>query len=239
MVFNNMENKLQSSNEDIISRIRYLMNEMHLNQGQFARRVEMDATNMSKHLNGKLPINDTLINKIAVNLGVSREWLRYGKDLPFAKDGAHFEPGLINVANRDLVPTYVGTPVYDIDVAAGYSPRAMMFSDDNIVGNINLPAVAPNCRIVQVSGDSMTPIINSGDMVAIREIESTEIIFWGQIYVVILDDYRLVKYLRKHDDPSMVILRSENPNYDDIEVPRSKIRQLFLVQNVIRIDSRL
>ena len=113
------------------------------------------------------------------------------------------------------------------------------FSDDNIVGNINLPAVAPNCRIVQVSGDSMTPIINSGDMVAIREIESTEIIFWGQIYVVILDDYRLVKYLRKHDDPSMVILRSENPNYDDIEVPRSKIRQLFLVQNVIRIDSRL
>ena len=31
-------------------------------------------------MNGKLPINESLINKIVVNLGVSKNWLKNGND---------------------------------------------------------------------------------------------------------------------------------------------------------------
>ena len=37
----------------------------------------------------------------------------------------------------------------------------------------------------------------------------------------------------------MVILRSENRMYDDIELPRSAIRKLFFVDNIIHIDTRM
>ena len=85
----------------------------------------------------------------------------------------------------------------------------------------------------------MTPVIGKGALIAIREIRNKNLIFWGHIYVVLLDDYRMVKYIRRHSDPSQVILRSENQQYDDIEVAKSDIRDLFLVENIIRIDNRI
>ena len=132
-----------------------------------------------------------------------------------------------------------GTPVYDIDVTAGAMPRARMFANENIVGYVNLPSISPGCRIVGVSGDSMQPVIRSGDLLAVRELTNIQQIFWGQIYVVVLDDYCMVKYVRRHSDPDMVILRSENPNYDDMEIRRTDIRDLMFVQHIVHVDTRM
>ena len=109
----------------------------------------------------------------------------------------------------------------------------------NIIGYIDLPDMSQRCRIVKVSGDSMTPVIRNGDMLAVRELTNAQHIFWGQIYVVLLDDYCMVKYVRRHADASKVILRSENPQYDDMEIDRSDIRELMFVQNIIHIDTRM
>ena len=126
-----------------------------------------------------------------------------------------------------------------INLRAGAIPRAQMFADELVVGHINLPdIISPNCRIVRVSGDSMSPVIRNGDYIAVRELSNSNHIFWGQIYVVMLDDFRLVKYVRRHTDPNLVILRSENPNYDDMEISRFDIRELMMVQNIIHLDTR-
>jgi phage repressor protein C with HTH and peptisase S24 domain len=115
----------------------------------------------------------------------------------------------------------------------------MLFADEHIVGAVNMPSISPDCRIVRVSGDSMSPVIKNGDLIAVRELSNFSQIFWGQIYVVVLDDFRMVKYVRRHENPDKVILRSENPKYDDMEVNRSEIRDLLVVQNVLHIDNRL
>lgn len=225
------------SNEDIISRIKYLIREMGLTQGEFAEKIGCDQSNLSKHLNGKLSVSDSLINKIVINLGVSKVWLKDGAEVPFAKQLPASIPSL--VIDESALKSMKGTPVYDIDVTAGGLGRSMIFADEYMVGAVNMPNISPDCRIVRVSGDSMSPVISNGDFIAIRELTNISQIFWGHIYVVVLDDYRMVKYLRRHEDPSMVILRSENPKYDDMEVNRSEIRDLFVVQNILHIDSRL
>lgn len=114
-----------------------------------------------------------------------------------------------------------------------------MFASENIVGYVNLPGIPEGCRIVTVSGDSMYPVIRSGDFIAVRELSNLQQIFWGQIYVVVLDDYCMVKYVRRHDDPEMVILRSENRNYDDMEVRRTDIRDMMFVQHILHVDKRM
>ena len=60
-----------------------------------------------------------------------------------------------------------------------------------------------------------------------------------QDYVVLLDDYRMVKYIRRHADPAMVTLRSENKAYDDIDIYRRDIRELMFVQHILHIDTRM
>ena len=224
------------ANEEIISRIKYLIKEIGMTQSEFAEKIGSDASNLSKHLNGKLAINDSLINKIVISLGVSKSWLKEGKDLPFAKNSVAV-PSL--VIEEQALKSMKGTPVYDIDVTAGGMSRSMLFAEEHIVGAINMPNISPECRIVRVSGDSMSPIIRNGDFIAVRELTNLSHIFWGQIYIVVLDDYRMVKYIRKHNDESKVILRSENSQYDDMEINRSDIRELMVVQNILHIDTRL
>lgn len=133
-----------------------------------------------------------------------------------------------------------GIPVYDIDVTAGAMPLERLLTHDRIVGSVSLPQINPDDVIVRVNGDSMTPVIRDGGYIAIRPISDPSIIFWGQIYVVLLDDYRMVKYLRRcPEDPSMVLLRSANEAYDDIEVRRTDIRRLFIVDAVLNYDIRV
>lgn len=222
-----------------IARIKWLMNNLGLSQTAFAERIGIDASNFSKHLKGKLPISDNLLNKIVVAVGASKKWLLTGEGEMWNTTG-NTENGISTITVDAIHPnTTAGAKIYDIDVTAGDIARERMFANEHIIGSINIPTVHPDCCIVRVSGDSMSPVIGNGDLIAIREIRNKNLIFWGHIYVIILDDYRMVKYIRRHPDPSQVILRSENPQYDDIEVAKSDIRDLFLVENIIRIDRRI
>lgn len=222
-----------------IARIKWLMNNLGLSQTAFAERIGIDASNFSKHLKGKLPISDNLLNKIVVAVGASKKWLLTGEGEMWNTTG-NTENGISTITVDAIHPnTTAGAKIYDIDVTAGDIARERMFANEHIIGSINIPTVHPDCCIVRVSGDSMSPVIGNGDLIAIREIRNKNLIFWGHIYVIVLDDYRMVKYIRRHPDPSQVILRSENPQYDDIEVAKSDIRDLFLVENIIRIDRRI
>lgn len=223
-----------------IARIKQLMSSMGMKQAAFAERIGIDPSNFSKHLNGKLPLSENLFNKIVVNVGASKEWLVTGEGEMWSNTPTTGQISTITVpAGKISSSSARGAFVYDLDVTAGGVSRERMFADEQIIGTINMPAVHPDCCIVRVSGDSMSPVIGNGDLIAIREVRNPNLIFWGQIYVVLLDDYRMVKYIRRHPDASQVILRSENSRYDDIEVAKSDIRSLFLVENIIRIDSRI
>ena len=219
--------------QSVISRIRYLMSENGMKQNAFAARIGTDVSNFSKSLNGKLPISDALLNKIVVALGISKLWLAEGEGVPYSKPTAPDALTVNHLSDGGAIP------IYDIDVTAGGLSREMMFADDRVVGHVSVPGINRNCKIVKVSGDSMQPVISNGDYIAVQEVTDSSIIYWGQIYVVLLDDYRMVKYLRRNADSTMVTLRSANPAYDDIDLPRSAIRSLFFVHHILHIDTRM
>ena len=224
---------------EIALRIKELIKEMGVSQNEFASRIGTDCSNFSKQINGKLAITSVLTNKIIVELGISKEWLIDGKGEKYKVTATTNSKTITLPTNIIRTTDATGAKVYDIDVTAGPSGRSLMFSSEQVIGSINVPFINPENYIVKVSGDSMSPVINNGDMLAIREVKNLSLIFWGQIYVVLLDDYRMVKYIRKHENPDLVILKSANNDYDDIEIPRDEIRALFVVENIIRFDSRL
>ena len=108
----------KEKNAEIIDRIKYLMKEMGLKQVQFAERIGVDTSNLSKYLNAHMPLSESFLNRLVVNLGVSKEWLLDGTDLPFGKTPVRVDGEVMASANGG------GTPVYDVDVTAGVASGA-------------------------------------------------------------------------------------------------------------------
>ncbi len=81
----------------------------------------------------------------------------------------------------------------------------------------------------------MEPEIKPGSYIAIRPVSDPSCISWGQIYVIVTDDFRLVKHVDRNPDPSVLTLRSTNPAYADMEMPRAKITGLFLVEAILNL----
>ncbi|MBD5346626.1 MAG: LexA family transcriptional regulator [Bacteroides sp.] len=217
----------------VIGRIRHLMEQMRIRQGAFASRIGIDPGNFSKILSGSMPVTAGLVNRIVADLGVSKPWLTDGHGVPFERQLHAGQMQLTDTGSRN------GIPVYDIDVMAGTGELSLLFTDDRIIGHVDLPNLRDDTAIVRVNGDSMTPVIKDGGFVAIRPIYEIRYIFWGQIYVIVMDDYRLVKFLRRHPtDPGMVVLHSANPDYDDMEVDRADLRRLFIVEAILNYDIR-
>ena len=44
-------------NQEVAGRIRQLMRELNVKQLEFAEKIGIDASNLSKYLNGKMPVS--------------------------------------------------------------------------------------------------------------------------------------------------------------------------------------
>lgn len=211
--------ELPASEATVVERIKWLMKLSRKSQAEFSKLIGVDPANLSRVLTGKAPLGQGLISRIIANTGVSKDWLLDGSDVPFPRESKA-------AVNQ-------GAPVYDIDVTAGTTKLERMFTDERMVGRMVLPGLNPDNPIVHVSGNSMVPALQPGCYIAIQPVSLDAPIMWGNIYVVVLPDFRLVKYVRRNADPAMVTLHSANPDYEDIEVPLADIEALYLVKNVI------
>lgn len=218
-----------------VDRLRYLIKLVRKTQAQFSEMIDINPSNISKVLTGKIPFSNSMINRIVVNLGVSKEWLVNGTDVPFPKTKAPATLDIVDGIAKSL-SLNTGAPIYDVDVTAGTANLSRELTADNIIGRMTIPSLNPNLPVVRVSGNSMSPRINNGAYISIRAIRPDDPIIWGQIYVVILEDYRMVKYVRRHNNPAKMILHSENPDFDDIVIDRKKVVSMFLVEAVLNYE---
>lgn len=216
-----------------IDRLRYLIKLSRMNQAQFAERVGVDPSNLSRILSGRTVMTDTFINRVVVNTGVSKPWLQDGNGVPFPRD---LHARNLEADNPQLERKRAGAPVYDINVSAGSADLSREFTDDRIVGYLDIPGINPECPLVQVRGKSMSPRLPDGCWVSISPVSDGAPIMWGQIYVVVLDDYRMIKYVRRHADPDKLVLHSENPEFEDIVVSLDKVRALYRVEMILNCE---
>ena len=213
--------------KNIINRIKY---EYSLNQSQIADRLGVKKTYLSDMINGRVPYNETMNKKSMMFSLAANEQSSYTKE------------DTLKISTSDIKEgDYSGTLVYDMDATCGTDDRDIYFTQEDIIGSVNLPGINKESKIIRANGDSMEPKVYDGNMVVIREIHNWDDIFYGQMYLILLDEYRMIKYIRRYeqDETNYIILRSENPLYDDIKLHKNKIRKLFVVENVLSVKTQL
>lgn len=131
-------------------------------------------------------------------------------------------------------------PLYDINAAAGLK---LLFAGNkqNIVDTIRIPNLSKVDGAMFITGDSMYPLMKSGDIVIFKQIHNIDYLHLGDIYILSYeingDDYVVVKYVNHSDKEGHVKLVSYNDHYTPIDIPISAINTIALVKASIRYNT--
>lgn len=144
---------------------------------------------------------------------------------------------------RDRVKPIQEIPLYDIDVAASV---VTLFRDNK--NNLPLDFIRvpnmPKCDgAIRITGDSMYPLLKSGDIVMYKEQTELSIFFWGEMYLVYAEyagnEIFAAKYIQKSEYEGMIKLVSQNQHHQPVDIPISSIKGLALIKASIRFNSTI
>lgn len=164
-----------------------------------------------------------------------------GEDLNWIING---DPQVINLANGlpKIEKASQDIPLYGIEAAAGIVNLFQSMSDERPVDHLRIPGIPKSDGAMPVTGDSMYPLLKSGDIVIYKIIHDIKnaIILWGEVYILGLhlndDDLVLVKYVQKSDrGAEWIKLVSQNQHHEPVDVPLSSVRALASVNAWIRV----
>jgi phage repressor protein C with HTH and peptisase S24 domain len=143
--------------------------------------------------------------------------------------------GTIPNINSTSKSTPTGVPVYDVEFSAGFLEQ-IRDKKPKILTHINMTEVQGCDFVIRAKGDSMADYINNMDWIGIKKIEDIEVISYGQAYAIVTKDMQLIKYVRK-GSKGTILLKSENKNFDDFELPIHKVLELYIVKTVLKIKT--
>ena len=159
---------------------------------------------------------------------LNREWLLYG-------EGKMLNGEVRSLGRKTADKLAVRQiPLYDIAATAGF---INIYRDErpSVSEYLTIPNLPPVDGAIYARGDSMSPLIESGDIVIFKNVElNPGNILWGNIYIVSYvidgDDYTVLKYVRQSGKAGHIRLESFNTRYDPQEIPASCVTAMALVK---------
>lgn len=179
-------------------------------------------------------------------LNISSEWLLTGNGEMLKNRASNQlrEPGEVYKLKTDRVLKEQSIPLYDLEATAGV---VELFRNKNgkskPIDFISIPNL-PKCDgAIYVTGDSMYPLLKSGDIIMYKELEnSIESIFFGEMYLLSIDldgeEYVTVKWIHKSEKgEEFITVVSQNSHHQSKDIHLSNIKALALIKASIRINS--
>ena len=219
-------------------RVKLIRKSLGMTQEQLAQRLGVGKTALSMIETGKARLSARNRNLLVQELNVNPEWLESGKGEMFNAD-----PSLAASFGRgaEMAMPLQSVPLYSMEATAGLVPLFEQQSAHTPLNYIHIPNL-PKCDgAVYVAGDSMYPLLKSGDIVLYKQLHDLEDIFWGDMYLLSIDmdgeEYITVKYVQRSERDGYVRLVSQNPHHADKDIDMKRIRAIALVKVSIRMNS--
>ncbi len=175
---------------------------------------------------------------------VNSEWLLTGNG-PMLKENST-DIVIMNNDRKTVDSLHMSQeiPLYDLEAVAGLRELFNSGKPQRILDTIKIPNL-PKCDgAISVTGDSMYPLLKSGDIILYKETEF-ENIFFGEMYLLSVklndwEEYITVKYVQKSEQgQEFVRLVSQNSHHQPKDIHISKISALALIKASIRINTMM
>lgn len=219
-------------------RVKLIRKKLGVTQEQLAQRLGIGKTALSMIETGKTRLSTRNRNILVQELNVNPDWLETGKGEVFNADPA-FAASFGR--SSDMAMPLQSVPLYSIEATAGLVPLFEQQSAHSPINYIHIPNL-PKCDgAIYVAGDSMYPLLKSGDIVLYKQLHDLNDIFWGDMYLLSIDidgeEYVTVKYIQRSEYPGCIRLVSQNPHHADKDIEVSRVRAIALVKASIRMNS--
>ncbi|WP_160111035.1 S24 family peptidase [Dysgonomonas sp. Marseille-P4361] len=215
--------------------------ENKITQKELSGLVDISSSQLSSIINGRDKVGLLIVEKfLNLDTRLDANWLITGKGEMLKEYDKNSQTVFKLKTDYNLNNQFI--PLYEIDASAGLITLFDSQITQNPVGEISIPN-APKCDgALYVRGDSMYPILKSGDIVAYKTIHDPNNIFWGEMYLIDIDvegeQYLTIKYIQRSDKgDDYVYLVSHNGNHQPVHILKSNIRALALVKASIRYNS--
>lgn len=172
---------------------------------------------------------DNIARFLAYAPEVSPEWLLTGKGRMLREEEE--SPEMTTTSNPSK-----GIPLIPIEAAAGIfqGEQGVHLSDCEYY---IVPLFSNADYLIPISGDSMLPHYNNGDIVACKKISPQSSFFqWGKVYIVDTEQGVLIKRVFQGETKQTITLVSDNEKYPPIEIPREEVYHIAVVLGTLRSE---
>lgn len=236
--------------ETLVDRIAQIASNERISIGKLEQVIGASKGVISRALTNKSDIQAKWIKCIVENYPLySIDWLITGEGAMLKDEiqlaNPHVEENF--KLQTDRVVELQSVPLYELDATAGL---VSLFNDSIRqvpINHLQIPDLPPCSGAVYVRGDSMYPLLKSGDIVCYKEVSKDyKNILWGEMYLLsfIMDNesYITIKYIQKPENKEaeknqFVCLVSHNPYHSPKDIPFSSINALALVKASIRFNT--
>lgn len=224
-----MQEKIQKISP-IKQRILFFADKIGISKREFYTKIGVSRGT----LEAKTGITEDVLTKFfATYPEVSIPWVMTGEGEMFHNTNDVLPNQTFSLKTDSMVAEQ-NIPLYDFDATAGL---VAIFNNHSIEPEdyLHIPNLPPVDGAIYVRGESMSPLLKSGDIVMYKKKEiSIDSIFWGEIYLLSFtydgDSYTAVKYIQRADDPEKIRLVSFNPSFAPKDIPMNCVTALALVK---------
>lgn len=218
---------MQSS---ILQRLRLFIDYLDLSDRKFAESIGVSASTLSSlFARDSDPNSSVIVSVLNAYEIIETDWLILGK-------GEMLKANI----NESVVSTNMSTegqPFYDVDFVGGFD---VMCNNQTIQPSYYInykPYNKEGVMWVNLTGKSMEPELNHGDLIALKEATTAiEYLPLGEVYAIVTEDFRTVKRLSKSDKEGFVRLVPSNKSeeYAPQDIPVAIIKKVFYVLGSIK-----
>lgn len=173
---------------------------------------------------------DNIAKFLAYAPDISVDWLITGRGemLSTMQEKKQENSDLVEKIPEVSYNSAIGKPYYDVDFLGGFNE--IVNSQVSIpTNNIVIQGFEKADFWCNVTGHSMEPKINHGDIIALHKCTLQDIQY-GEIYAVVLDTLRTIKILRRSPDPKKLrFVPINTTDYDEQEYPIERIMNVYEV----------
>ncbi|MDR0295180.1 MAG: hypothetical protein LBH91_03180 [Prevotellaceae bacterium] len=211
-------------------RILQFVEYKNISKNKFYRETGLSNGFLDKNNN---PGTDKIEQIIYAYPELSTEWLITGEGKMLKAEDNH---------NKTLRNKPKGIPLIPVEAMAGYGGEDAQVMGYEIQEDYILTPEFEGKGIkylIRVSGSSMVPKYNNGDLLACKPITDTSFMQWGKVYVLDTDQGPLVKrlYACTPTDENCLECRSDNAEkYPPFKIPKTSIRKVAIVVGVLRLE---